>query len=148
LLGAVGVLYLERGQYYEAETYSMKFLEASKEALGVNHPNSLTAMNNLALAFDRQDRYFEAQDLYHCCVDCQKSTLGNDHPDTLMTMNNLAVALDNHGIYTTTSKDRQTNDLFFCMECIIIIIIILFVLSYCLNLCGDDIHIVSLSVRP
>ncbi|KAF2788886.1 hypothetical protein K505DRAFT_254466, partial [Melanomma pulvis-pyrius CBS 109.77] len=45
------------GKYSEAESMHRQTLATSKKVLGVNHPSTLTTMNNLALVLDSQGKY-------------------------------------------------------------------------------------------
>ena len=73
--------------------YWNRLYEGSRATLGPEHPDTLTAMNNLATA------YLEAGRLNDAAVARSRKSLnrrkvqqGPDHPDTLITMNNLAAA--------------------------------------------------------
>ena len=65
-------------------------LEKQKSLLRIDHPETLSTMNNLAGVYDNQAKYDEAEELYIECLEKQKSLFGIDHPDSLSTMNNLA----------------------------------------------------------
>ncbi|KAI5785373.1 hypothetical protein FPQ18DRAFT_244661, partial [Pyronema domesticum] len=54
--------------------------------LGEDHPDTLKAMNNLALTLQHQGRWDEAEKLQKKVVESSKVFLGEDHPDTLTTM--------------------------------------------------------------
>jgi tetratricopeptide (TPR) repeat protein len=58
--------------------------------LGVDHPLTLEAMNNLTF-FQKDQGYFdEAKSLYEECMEKQLSTMGPGHPDVPKSLNNLA----------------------------------------------------------
>jgi tetratricopeptide (TPR) repeat protein len=66
---------------------------------GLDHPDTLTSMNNLALSYAALNRRAEALKLFEETLVAQKRVLPPDHPDALMSMNNLAVsyaALNRH----------------------------------------------------
>lgn len=65
-------------------------LEASQRTLGNEHPNTLLAMNNLAVSYGKVGRKQEAIELREKVLEARQRTLSNEHPDTLMAMNNLA----------------------------------------------------------
>jgi hypothetical protein len=49
-----------RGKYDEAEPMSRQTLQLTEKALGLEHPHTLTSMNNLAALLDNQGKYDEA----------------------------------------------------------------------------------------
>ncbi|MBX7106706.1 MAG: tetratricopeptide repeat protein, partial [Gemmataceae bacterium] len=59
--------------------------------LGPDHPDTLGAMDNLAVGYQDAGRLMEALPLFEETLRLRKAKLGPDHPDTLNTMNNLAV---------------------------------------------------------
>jgi hypothetical protein len=53
---------LERqGRYEEVELMNRQALEGYEKELGVNHPDTLTSVSNLASVLERQGRYEEAE---------------------------------------------------------------------------------------
>jgi len=65
-------------------------MEARKEKLGADHPDTLTSMANLASTYRNQGRWQEAENLVVHVMEATKEKLGADHPDTLSSMANLA----------------------------------------------------------
>ncbi|KAJ6530021.1 kinase-like domain-containing protein, partial [Mycena vulgaris] len=61
-----------------------------KLALGENHPDTLSSMYNLALAYSGLHKFKEAQELGLATMQKRKQVLGENHPDTLSSMYNLA----------------------------------------------------------
>ena len=59
---------------------------------GADHPNTLTARNNLATAYRIAGRTDEAIRLLEQNPNRQERVLGADHPDTLTARNNLGDA--------------------------------------------------------
>jgi serine/threonine protein kinase len=70
--------------------------------LGADHPDTLTTLNNLAMAFRDAGRLPEAITLLEQVRAAQEQKLGADHPDTLATLNNLA------GAYFTAGRLPET----------------------------------------
>ena len=70
---------------------------SQERVLGSDHPDTLTARNNLAGAYEDVGRFGEAIELYKRVLDDRVRVLGSDHPDTLTTRNNLAGAYDSAG---------------------------------------------------
>ncbi|KAJ7347989.1 hypothetical protein DFH08DRAFT_670253, partial [Mycena albidolilacea] len=64
-------------------------LEKRKLLLGADHPNTLSAMGNLAVTYSELGRYQEAEPLETIVLEKQKLLLGAGHPDTLDAMANL-----------------------------------------------------------
>ena len=59
---------------------------------GADHPNTLTARNDLASAYQTAGRLEEAITLYEQVLAESERVQGADHPNTLATRNNLASA--------------------------------------------------------
>ena len=68
-------------------------MEARKRVLGLEHPDTLTSMANLASAFWYQGRWKKAEELEVQVMETRKRILGLEHPDTLSSMANLAFTL-------------------------------------------------------
>ena len=93
-----------QGRWLEAEKLEVKVLETSKRMLGVEHPDTLTRMANLALTYWNQGRWKEAEKLEVEVLETSKRVLGVEHPDTLTRMTNLAVAHSNQGRWKEAEK--------------------------------------------
>jgi hypothetical protein len=65
-------------------------VETRKRVLGLEHPNTLTSMANLASAYIKQGRCTKAESLEVQVLETRKRVLGSEHPDTLASMANLA----------------------------------------------------------
>ena len=63
-----------------------------EQALGPDHPDTLTARNNLAVAYRAAGRVDEAISLHEQTLAARERVLGPDHPDTLNSRSNLAAA--------------------------------------------------------
>jgi Flp pilus assembly protein TadD len=79
-------------KHIPVETYRQT-LELRRKVLGLEHPDTLASMNNLALALNRQGEYVEAEEMHRQTLELRRKVLGLEHPDTLASMNNLALAL-------------------------------------------------------
>jgi serine/threonine-protein kinase len=60
--------------------------------LGPEHPDTLTAMNNLAVSYAKVGRWDETLKMREDVLALDRKALGSEHPDTLKSMNNLAMA--------------------------------------------------------
>ena len=65
--------------------------------LGGTHPDTLTARNNLATAYQDARRLEEAIALLERTLTDAEHVLGGTHPDTLGSRNNLATAYQDAG---------------------------------------------------
>ena len=72
-------------------------MEASSRVLGEEHPDTLTAMANLASTYSNQGRWKEAKELNVKVMEASLRVLGEEHPDTLTAMANLAATYRNQG---------------------------------------------------
>ncbi|KAH8732409.1 hypothetical protein GQ44DRAFT_602347 [Phaeosphaeriaceae sp. PMI808] len=61
-------MYKNQNQWDEAEALEAKVVGVRKKTLSVEHPDTLTSMNNLAFTWKRLDRNAEAIDLMRECV--------------------------------------------------------------------------------
>ena len=66
-------------------------LAGRERVLGPDHPDTLSAMNNLAVSLSDQGDLPAARALWEKVLAGRERVLGPDHPDTLSAMNNLAV---------------------------------------------------------
>ncbi|KAH8806698.1 hypothetical protein DL96DRAFT_1822283 [Flagelloscypha sp. PMI_526] len=69
---------------YEQETSKMQ------KELGLEHPNTLTSMNDLASTYSDLGQHKDALKLKEQVLALRTQILGAEHPDTLITMNDLA----------------------------------------------------------
>jgi acyl-CoA synthetase (NDP forming) len=64
-------------------------METRKRVLGVEHPDTLTSMNNLAHTFHGQGCNEEATQLMEHVVKTLTATIGANHPNTLASTRSL-----------------------------------------------------------
>ncbi len=89
-------LYLDRlarmyhlmGSYSEAEPRYLDSLAIRKKALGNEHPDVATSLNNLALLYRAQGRYDDAEPRYVDAVEILEKTVGADLPNTRIVKKN------------------------------------------------------------
>ncbi len=81
------------GQFADALTHQHAVLDALRERLGPEHPDTLGATHDLARIFSRLERYEEAEQLFRTVLESASQTLGAAHPNTLKCSLNLAAAL-------------------------------------------------------
>ncbi|KAG8683271.1 hypothetical protein FRC08_014382, partial [Ceratobasidium sp. 394] len=91
------MVYDENGRWNEAEALQAQVFDATKQALGEDHLDTLKSANSLAWTYWNQGRWDEAEALQVQTLTVTKQTLGEHHPQTLATMNSLAGTYLNQG---------------------------------------------------
>ena len=80
----------DQGLYAKAEPLYQRALAIDEKALGPEHPDTATSLNNLAVLYDAQGHYAKAEPLYQRALAIREKALGPEHPDTATSLNNLA----------------------------------------------------------
>ncbi|KAF8218037.1 hypothetical protein K438DRAFT_1796213 [Mycena galopus ATCC 62051] len=101
-------VYCDSGFWKEAEPIECAVLERQKLILGVDHPDTLRAMANLAHTYSELEKYKDAEDLEVTALEKWKQILGVDHPDTLLSMANLARTYSRLGKYEDAEDLKVT----------------------------------------
>jgi len=86
-------------RYTEAISFAERALAIREAALGADHPDTATSLNNLAVLYESQGRYAEAEQPYKRALAIRESGLGPDHPDTARSLNDLALLSVSQGHY-------------------------------------------------
>ncbi|KAJ5101071.1 hypothetical protein N7456_007123 [Penicillium angulare] len=81
---------LDQGQWVDAEKLQVKVAELNRNALGEEHPDTLTSLANLASMLSRQGRWAEAETLSLRVLGARQKIFGAEHPATLTSTGNLA----------------------------------------------------------
>ncbi len=89
----------QQGNYAEAAHLGERVLAILEKALGPDHPDTATALNNLALLSQNMGEYAKALPLHQRALAIREKVLGPDHPDTAVTLNNLALLHQSMGEY-------------------------------------------------
>ncbi|MDZ7856440.1 toll/interleukin-1 receptor domain-containing protein [Sphaerotilus sp.] len=97
LLGWVGRHDKEQGAYESARQSTRRQLDTIWRILGQDHPDTLSALNNLATILLDQGDLVGARHCAEQVLDTRQGVLGQDHPDTLSALNNLATILLDQG---------------------------------------------------
>jgi tetratricopeptide (TPR) repeat protein len=87
------------GLYGEGVEAARLALAALERVLGLEHPDTLSSVNNLAALLRTQGKYAEAEPLRQRALEAQERVLGSEHPYTLTSVNNLAILLEGQGKY-------------------------------------------------
>jgi hypothetical protein len=69
--------------YIEAEKLQIQVLDARNRILGVEHPDTILTMGNLASTYRELGKYTEAEKLEIQVLDARNRILGVEHPDTI-----------------------------------------------------------------
>lgn len=99
LLNQAGTYCCERARYAEAEQLLARALSICEKALGPDHPDVATSLNNLANLYHNQGKYSEAKPLHVRSLSIREKVFEPDHPDVALSLNNLARLYDNQGKY-------------------------------------------------
>src|SRR5207302_51984 len=91
ILQTIGSTYRGIGEYQPAIDFLKRSEALRRQHLGPEHPDTLTSMNNLALAYCNARKLDLALPLHEETLKLQKAKLGPEHPATLTSMNNLAM---------------------------------------------------------
>jgi CHAT domain-containing protein/Tfp pilus assembly protein PilF len=78
------------GKYNEALPLAKRALAIDKKALGSNHPDVATDLNDLAVLYFHKGDYAKAKPLYKRALAIDKKVFGPNHPAVATTLNNLA----------------------------------------------------------
>jgi hypothetical protein len=99
-----GWLLQEQGYSSEAKELQFQVLELRNRVLGVEHPDTIWAMANLAATYRNLEKHLEAEKLETQVLDTRNRILGVEHPDTIWAMANLAATWRNMGKLTEAEK--------------------------------------------
>jgi hypothetical protein len=69
-----------KGRWNEAEQLNVQVMDLRKKLLGAEHPDTLTSMANLAIAYRNRGRWNKAEQLNVQVMDMRKRLLGAEHP--------------------------------------------------------------------
>ena len=84
-------------------------LKEQETSLGVEHPDTLTSVNNLGMLLNDQGKLAEAEQFVRRALEGVERTLGVEHPSTRLTAENLRLLLAERR--STRRKERnETND--------------------------------------
>jgi tetratricopeptide (TPR) repeat protein len=92
------------GSWNEEEKLLLVAAEQRKTNLGLDHPDTLTVLHNLASTYWNQGRWDEAEKLQLKVMNARRAKLGLDHPDVLHTMNSLATTYRYQGRWDEAEK--------------------------------------------
>lgn len=89
----LGRAFYRLGRFDDARRHFRAALDLRRDALGVLHPDTLDAMDDLAALLWEQGDLSEAEELYAELVETRSIVLGPSHADTLRSRLNLALVV-------------------------------------------------------
>jgi tetratricopeptide (TPR) repeat protein len=96
-LQSFGFFLLKIGRWSDAALSQKEVFEKRQRILGDEHPDTITAMNNLATTLSDQGKVDEAASMKKEVLEKSQRILGDEHPDTVMAMSNFAITLSDQG---------------------------------------------------
>lgn len=96
-LNRQAVQFYVQGRYAEAEPLFKRSLAIRERALGPEHPEFATSLNNLGEVYREQGRFAEAEPLYRRSLTIKEKVLGLDHPQVARSLKGLGEILDEQG---------------------------------------------------
>ena len=100
----LGVSYWYLGDQEKALEQQERAVELRRQELGPEDPETVGAMNDLAIVLDRMGKLAEQQKILEVVVAVKRRTLGPEDPSTLRSANNLAIALAMQGLLEDAVK--------------------------------------------
>ena len=85
-----GRLLREQGYFKEAGNLENQVLDTRSKILGVEHPDTISAMEHLGATYVALGKYTEVEKLMSQVGDARNRILGVEHPDTIKGRANLA----------------------------------------------------------
>ena len=82
------------GKYEEGQPFIQQALAIREKELGLEHPDTATAIHYLAGLLDDLGKREEAKVLYEQCLAIREKVYGVEHPSIAKTLNNLAALTD------------------------------------------------------
>jgi tetratricopeptide (TPR) repeat protein len=104
-LNAEVVRLYQAGRYSDAVPLARRALAIREKALGPDHPDVGTSLNNLAGLYVEQGRYAEAEPLYKRSLAIREKALSYDHPD-------VAASLNLAELYRAQGRDAEAEPLY------------------------------------
>jgi tetratricopeptide (TPR) repeat protein len=92
LLSAIGETFGGLGMTRESSSAFERAAELRRQGLGEDHPDTLKALHNLAMAHQDAGRLDEALPILEATLARRTAKLGGDHDDVIESINDLAVA--------------------------------------------------------
>jgi len=101
----VAALYKTQGQYAQAEPLYKHSLAILEKALGPDHPEVATSLNNLAELYLAKGEYAQAEPLFKRARAILEKAYGPDHPHVAASLSNMAA------LYRKTDRVKEAEAL-------------------------------------
>ena len=88
------------GQYAEAIPLAQRALSIREKALGPDHPDLASSLENLAALYSTQERYTDAEALYKRSLAIRERIAGPENPSLTPSLNDLALIYYNQNRYS------------------------------------------------
>ena len=93
----IGLAYYDLNSFAKAQEHLERAADLRKRALGPEHPDTLTSMDELGVLYTYQGKYPQAEALLSKVLEARQRILGPRRKETLSTMSNLGVAISYEG---------------------------------------------------
>jgi tetratricopeptide (TPR) repeat protein len=100
----LGVSYWYLGDQEKALHQQERAVALRRQELGLEHPETVGAMNDLAIVLDRMGKFAQEQRILEEVVEVKRRTLGPEDPVTLRSVSNLATVLAMQGLLEDAVK--------------------------------------------
>ncbi len=100
----LGVSYWYLGEQEKALEQQKRAVALRRQELGPKHPETVGAMNDLAIVLDRMGKFADEQKILEEVVAVKRRTLGPEDPVTLRSVNNLATVMAMQGLLEDAVK--------------------------------------------
>ena len=100
----LGVSYWYLGDQEKALEQQKRAVALRRQEFGPEHPETVGAMNDLAIVLNQMGKFAEAQKILEEVVAVKRRALGPEDPVTLRSVNNLAIVLAMQGLLEDAVK--------------------------------------------
>ena len=97
------------GEFTEAEKLKIQVPDARNRILGVQHPDTIYALANLAITYKHLGKYTEAEKLETQVLNEITRIFGVEQSDTIRAIENLAATYQNLGKLHRSKETRGSN---------------------------------------
>ncbi len=109
-LSVMGILHERLGAYDQALEYEQRALSIRTQALGADHPDVASSLNNLAIVSERIGNYQDSLRYHRQALAIREKTLGPAHISVAESLNNIGIVLQRQGNYDEAQKVLEQAD--------------------------------------
>jgi tetratricopeptide (TPR) repeat protein len=99
-LANIAHVYLNIGEYANAERFFQQSIEIETKIFGRNHPNVAYGLKGLGILYTRQGKYDEAETTFKQVLVIEENVFGPEHPDLVDTLERLALVYSQRSEYS------------------------------------------------